>query len=778
MDSQFDDLFQNSGEQYGIDPDLLKAQAYVESGLDPNAKNPDPHSTATGISQFIAKTAKSMNVDPSNPKSSIDGQARLLAENFARYGTPDAAIAAYNGGTDPGKWNSDYVKKVTDIYQDIKKHNPTITMKAPITAVTNSAAISDDYSNESNLLGLGDKAPTPGPANDFSHEIGLLGLDKVAETVPPKEIPTTVTPPAPMASPLVAPTPEPGGSTALQGLRDSYSPPGTRSSYTDFRDRVANAATFGLADKAGALGAAAGNATTNWLTNKPGTDFNADYQGALQDEKQRQQQFSQQHPIAAGIATGIGTFGGIAPVAGYTAPASLSGKMATGIGQGAVVGGLGGLGNASDQSFEGDVKDMTKGAGVGAILGGTLPVAFAAGKGAVNFLSGKGVSPEVAELAQTAQEKYGIPISGAQLSDSQFVKFLDSMTGKLPFSGETGRLAKQSQAVTDAISNEILPMEKSPGLIGKFATPNDLKVLQESTGLTPKYMQAAKSTLGSMFDRVADNTTIDTPSLNKLADKLAEVSKSASFELSDQEIKPISNQIDNILDKVQDNNTIPGSVYQSLTRKGTPLDRAMTSSNPNIRYYGQQIRGALDDALENSASGENLNLLRQARYGYKNLMTVKDIAAKAGVEGDINPNLLLNAVKKSYKDLPFSGGGNMGELARITQLMKEAPSSRTAERTTAMDLVKSVGRTLEGTGLGAGAGYALGASPMAALTGVGATLGGGKVTNLLLNSDWYRDRLLNAALSGPGPVSNFMNSSAGPGAAIIGANQLRNLNPP
>lgn len=157
-------------------------------------------------------------------------------------------------------------------------------------------------------------------------------------------------------------------------------------------------------------------------------------------------------------------------------------------------------------------------------------------------------------------------------------------------------------------------------------------------------------------------------------------------------------------------------------------------------------------------------------------MTVKDIASKAGVDGDINPNLLLNAVKRSYKDMAFSGGGNMGELARITQLMKEAPSSRTAERTTAMDLVKSVGRTIEGTGLGAGAGYAIGASPMGALAGVGATLGGGKATNMLLNSDWYRNRLLDSALSGPGPVSRFMNSTTAPGAAVIGVNQLRNLN--
>ena len=80
-------------------PALLAAVQHVESGGNPNAVSP---AGAQGAFQMMPPTAASVGVtNPFDPTQERAGAARYLAQQYARFGNPQAAIAAYNAG--PGR---------------------------------------------------------------------------------------------------------------------------------------------------------------------------------------------------------------------------------------------------------------------------------------------------------------------------------------------------------------------------------------------------------------------------------------------------------------------------------------------------------------------------------------------------------------------------------------------------------------------------------------------------------------------------------------------------
>ncbi|MDR3439886.1 lytic transglycosylase domain-containing protein [Telmatospirillum sp.] len=122
--STFDPIFQDAAARNQLDPALLKAHALVESGFNPGAVNPD--SGATGLMQMMPDTAKSLGIDPSDPRQSIYGAASLIRQNLNRYmGDVEKAVSAYHGGTDPSNWGPKtqaYVGKVADAFGAIKQN--------------------------------------------------------------------------------------------------------------------------------------------------------------------------------------------------------------------------------------------------------------------------------------------------------------------------------------------------------------------------------------------------------------------------------------------------------------------------------------------------------------------------------------------------------------------------------------------------------------------------------------------------------------------------------
>lgn len=73
-------LFAAAGAQYGISPDFLARTAQIESGGNPNARNPT--SSAKGLFEFTDSTAKRYGLaNPYDPVASTDAAARLAADN-------------------------------------------------------------------------------------------------------------------------------------------------------------------------------------------------------------------------------------------------------------------------------------------------------------------------------------------------------------------------------------------------------------------------------------------------------------------------------------------------------------------------------------------------------------------------------------------------------------------------------------------------------------------------------------------------------------------------
>lgn len=112
-------LMNIEAQQNAIDPRLLKAVIQTESSGNPNAYNTS--SGAAGLGQLIPSTATSLGVtNPYDPMQAIPASARLLAEDMHRYGTPDQAVAAYHGGTNPANWGLKTQAYVQKVAQDFK----------------------------------------------------------------------------------------------------------------------------------------------------------------------------------------------------------------------------------------------------------------------------------------------------------------------------------------------------------------------------------------------------------------------------------------------------------------------------------------------------------------------------------------------------------------------------------------------------------------------------------------------------------------------------------
>lgn len=75
-------LFAATEQQYGLPPGYLMRTAQIESGLNPQAKN--PNSSASGLFQFINSTAQDYGLsDPFNPAMATDAAGRLARDNMA-----------------------------------------------------------------------------------------------------------------------------------------------------------------------------------------------------------------------------------------------------------------------------------------------------------------------------------------------------------------------------------------------------------------------------------------------------------------------------------------------------------------------------------------------------------------------------------------------------------------------------------------------------------------------------------------------------------------------
>ena len=107
-----------AARKYGIPTDLFNRLVQQESGWNPRARS---HAGAIGLAQLMPATARTLGVNPRDPKQNLDGGARYLAQQYRKFGSWRLALAAYNAGplavakyngVPPYKETRNYVRKI------------------------------------------------------------------------------------------------------------------------------------------------------------------------------------------------------------------------------------------------------------------------------------------------------------------------------------------------------------------------------------------------------------------------------------------------------------------------------------------------------------------------------------------------------------------------------------------------------------------------------------------------------------------------------------------
>ena len=400
----------------------------------------------------------------------------------------------------------------------------------------------------------------------------------------------------------------------------------------------------------------------------------------------------------------------------------------------------------------GAVTEATGSPIAGALTSMAVPVAGAglasAGRAVENAAIG-GISKGDAELGRLALDKYQIPIGAPDLTDNSLIRIGADQAGKLPFSGARPAADAKQSAWQGAIAKEM-------------GDPN-------ATAFTPDVMNATKVRLGQAFDDAAASTSIPPAETTTLSQGLDRIMPDASQVLTDAELKPLQTQIDNIKDLIaKGNGTLSGDAYQALTRAKAPLDLAEGSTNPNVAHYAGMIRDQLDDAFQRSASPDVQDALSQARYQYRVMRTIDPLVAGSR-DGNITPDGFMQKVLTASRrfDSPtggmaYTGGGNIGELARIGKLMRAPPQTGTADRML-INLMAAGG---------AGGAAALAANPSMALT-VPAGLAVNRLAGNYLRSGATAQRLIDAALPDAGQPNPLMKGLQTAGVTAL-ENQYQN----
>lgn len=393
--------------------------------------------------------------------------------------------------------------------------------------------------------------------------------------------------------------------------------------------------------------------------------------------------------------------------------------MLTRMGGGAITGGVSaGLVNPDD-------------AGLGAVLGGALPGVTAA-VGAAGRGIGSLVRPDAAlrPLAQTAVNKYGIPLSASDMSGNGITRaarsVLDDTIG-VGYRGGQQTAAKQSA------------FNKAVG--GTFGA--------EADSLTPEVMDAAKKRMGGEFDRIWNQNTlrVDPALVNSL-----ETLKANAAKLPQGDSNRLTSEIDDLFSKmVPDANgelTIPGDV---ANRFQSYLGKQVNSAQSFLKDDLGTMRKALIASFNNSIDPADATALTKNRTQYKAFKTVEDMmtGAELGVAGrtagDVPAGMLPQAVRKSYSD---PTGTPLAELSQIGSQFVADRVARTGGSNRAM-----VQNTLLGGAVGVGAftnPASLAALPVAA--GLNELLSNPRIGRALLNDPASKNELMKL-LSSPEGMS-------------------------
>ena len=737
MADDLDAVYQAAAHEWNVDPRLLKAVSAQESGGKDNAVS---SKGAVGRMQLLPSTAKGLGVeDPTDPVQSIYGAAKYLNEALTNEKTPEDALRYYHGGPNwraaYGPESHAYAPAVTAQYQKLAGAQP----QAPdhFTAALSAPAQTAAPAGQDHFAAAAGGAPdhfaaalaAPEPAQQqaaaeptMMQKIGA-GLTQAAHDM--TDVPAE----------YLAKGADAIGLTPMLAKAGIVAPAAPQVAAADQASRAAYDQNFGNSNIATAarIGGQIAGTLPMLATGGGMLSGAADVAGAAAGR------IAPWAGRAVEGATNLLSGGAGSNIIGRTVGLAANGAL-----QGAAAGAL-----TAGQSDAPISQQMGQGAMWGAAAGPVAGLVGAGAKALGGLATGAagGAPADMAALAKVARDTYGIPIQAPQISKNTLLRAANEQSSRLPFSGAGGGEAAQQSAWQRAVSQQ----------------------MGENTDrITPEVMSSAAKRIGSVFNDVAARTKIavDEPLMNALGQIETEAN---SAPLGHGGTEAIRNQISNILDTATKNNgQLDGQAYQQLTRAGSPLSRAESAADPNVRYYAGQVRDALDGAFQRSAAPEDQAALGKARGQWRAMKTIEDLVEKSP-DGNLSPALLMGQVRNasnrfdgSTGGMAYTGGGALGDLARIGQaFLKPSPNSTTADRALVNGLAIGGGGILSG----------LSAHPLSA-AGIPVALGANRLAGAYLRSGGYANRVINSSINGASPSMAQAAIPFGAPAAVISKNRL------
>lgn len=376
----------------------------------------------------------------------------------------------------------------------------------------------------------------------------------------------------------------------------------------------------------------------------------ADLDKQVQEEDRLYKPLSDAHPVATAVGEAM-------PSMAIPGGAGVKTMLAAG-----AVPGLLEYGTTGERLGKGALGAAGAGIGVGTVK--------AAGRLAKPFSKVDDVARD--ELVGIMKQN-DIPLSVANETGNRSLKWIDSALDNLPWVADKQLASKQAQreAYNRAVSR----------------TFGD-----DSANLTPDVMNNARNKLGAKFQELSERNR-----LNFTDKQLQDVAR-IKFDLqrygTDQNQRIVSNYLDDLLSKVEPDGTISGRAYKEFD---SSLGRRIRgTSDGDLRSYLGEVRDMVRNAMDDSISPEDQAAWRTLRKKYANLQMVAD-AAKNSPTGEVSPARLLQRINSQSKSAKFTGGGELGDLARAgKEILTPLPDSGTAQRAHWMRLLGE-----GGLGLGA-----------------------------------------------------------------------------
>lgn len=326
----------------------------------------------------------------------------------------------------------------------------------------------------------------------------------------------------------------------------------------------------------------------------------------------------------------------------------------------------------------------------GAILGAKAPAPLE--RAAARVATPLPASAERMVAAETLRDA-GVEPTAGMLTGSPALRRAESTLGSAPFAG--GAYPKALDRVNSQFTNYVAK---------QFGEDTDR--------ITPEVLERARDRLGNQFEAASNGMEIE--HTKNFGNAISQISADLMNEgLSKDEVTRVEKLLENVTKGFVTNSKgkamMDGEAYQTLTRRDTPLDRAMRDANPNIAYYATRTRSALDDAAQETvdtavknaykrgkvggpAQARAMQLaqaaeqLRDARRQWFNMMAAQGSVTRAGgasAEGIVTPQALRGQLTNTVdrKTAYALGRSDLAKVARAGNLLTEGlPNSNTAER--------------------------------------------------------------------------------------------------